>query len=185
MGKLIRRGDTKSCGCWKTEVLKSKNTTHGLTRNDGDGLYYVWKNMIDRCINEKSWAYKWYGQRGISVCNEWQDVTIFHKWAVNNKYSAGLQLDRINNDGNYCPENCEWVTGNKNRSHTRATMYISVNGIIKSRKEWSKIMGVSAPCIDWWFSVGEERSKDQFSKKLGFNVTDISSSKREIFKILV
>ena len=75
-----------------------------------NGLYIVWKSMNQRCFNPKSKSYKWYGGRGITVCKEWQDsFQVFYDWAKYRK-KEGLQIDRRNNDGNYEPSNCRFVT---------------------------------------------------------------------------
>ena len=80
---------------------------HGMSKTR---LYNIWGLMKDRCINKKSSHYKWYGGRNIKICDDWKNNFMsFYCWAIENGYSEHLTLDRINNDGDYCPDNCRWV----------------------------------------------------------------------------
>ena len=105
----INRGDTKSCGCYQKRRMSDTLKTHGLgyTR-----LYRIWTNMKDRVFNTKNKKYSDYGGRGITICDDWLDVQNFYNWAMSNGYeeNKGLSIDRINNDGNYEPNNCRWVS---------------------------------------------------------------------------
>ena len=112
----VKSGETKSCGCYNIKRIRESNTKHGLgcTR-----LYSIWKNMKDRTFNPKCNYYLDYGGRGITICEEWLDVQNFYTWAMANGYSDALSIDRIDNDGNYCPENCRWSTKSIQARNTR------------------------------------------------------------------
>lgn len=113
----LKCGNVKSCGCLNMEA---KSIKHGEW---GTKLYFVWAGMKQRCTNPKQKHYDRYGGRGISVCEEWQTYEPFHKWAINAGYKEGLTIDRINNDGNYEPSNCRWVTiaeQQKNKTQRKA-----------------------------------------------------------------
>lgn len=113
-GKHVRYGTSKSCGCLCLEInsrrLKGNNLgyKHGLEKHP---LRAIWKAMLQRCYNPKNKFYKNYGGRGINACYEWSgSLPQFYEWALKNGWQKGLSIDRINNDGNYEPKNCRWIT---------------------------------------------------------------------------
>lgn len=170
----LRSVHVKSCGCLNDEIRKSAKTTHGVCK---EKLYAVWKTMVSRCTNVKVNCYKRYGGRGISVCDEWMDVIVFINWAKDNGYSDGLQIDRINNDGNYCPENCRWVTHLINSKNTSKNVIIVYDGKEMILKDWAKHLNVSYHSIHRYIRQKggtinkfiKERTKD-----LNVNTTQIS-----------
>src|SRR5690606_9739947 len=85
--------------------------SHGMS---GTRLYTIWKNMKQRCYNPKRNRYKWYGAKGVKVCDEWHDFVPFMEWSYDNGYEDGLVLDRLSSEGNYEPSNCRWVTEGEN-----------------------------------------------------------------------
>jgi len=121
------------------------NTTHGHTKTT---LYYTWADMIDRCENKKNGAYNDYGGREICVCEEWHNAEIFIKWANENGYRKGLQIDRINNNGNYEPSNCRWVTRVVNANNKRSNIFIEHNGERRTIAEWARYFDVNYKYLD-------------------------------------
>ena len=106
----LRAGNTKSCGCLKKEIKHGDSCGGKMSR-----LYGIWDSMKQRCLNLKCRAYKYYGGKGIEVCDEWKNSYLtFKAWALANGYQQNLTIDRINSDGNYCPENCRWLTLSEN-----------------------------------------------------------------------
>jgi hypothetical protein len=112
---LLTTKQAKSCGCLRSENINT--TSHNKSRTK---LYKVWTSIKQRCVNEKTMAYEYYGGRGITICEDWKnDFNTFYDWAINNGYKIGLTIDRINNNGNYQPNNCRWVTMEVQNSNKR------------------------------------------------------------------
>lgn len=141
----VLNGNTKSCGCYKAEQTieynKKEKVKHKGRRTR---LYTIWHGMKQRCHCETSHDYKNYGARGIIVCDEWRnDFTAFREWALKNGYSDKLSIDRIDVNGNYCPENCRWTdckTQNRNRT---TNVIVSYRGKEYNYAELAEIAGIS------------------------------------------
>ena len=108
-----------------TELKRKGHWTHGLYAENKE-LHNLWSTMKSRCENPNREKYKSYGGRGITVCEAWHDFKQFYEWAISTGYKKGLQLDRINNDGNYEPENCRWVTPKVNSRNRRNTKFLKI-----------------------------------------------------------
>ena len=120
-GTALRTGRSKSCGCANHEKLKHLATVHGGHKTR---LYFVWTAMLARCKNSNNRNYSNYGGRGISVCDAWSDYVKFRDWALSSGYDPKAKrgectIDRINPDGNYCPENCRFVDIETNNANQR------------------------------------------------------------------
>ena len=110
-GINIRRGDSRSCGCLHNNI----NIIHGATANGHtERLYRIWIHIRHRCNSPKNKAYNYYGGKGVSVCDEWDDYLVFKEWSLSNGYEDDLTIDRIDSDGDYSPENCQWITQSEN-----------------------------------------------------------------------
>lgn len=130
-------------------------------------LYGVWSGMIHRCEDKKREKFKDYGGRGISVCDEWHDPNNFIEWAELSGYEKGLQLDRIDNDGDYCPANCRWSTPKENSRHTRRTKTLTLNGVTKCVAEWCESLPISQYTIYWWLrEFGEKECEKRVLERL-------------------
>lgn len=157
LGTALRNGNTKSCGCFKTEQIRKSNTRHG---GCGDRLYSVWNAMNNRCINPKNTHYKYYGGRGITVCDEWQNsFEAFRVWAIKSGYDYNAKygectLDRIDVNGNYCPENCRWATGREQSNNKRNNLLIEIDGRELTSTQWADECGVSSATIRYRYKNG-------------------------------
>ena len=139
MGGSLKNGNTKSCGCFKVAKCIDMHTKHNLNNTK---IYRIFYGIKDRCNNHKNHAYCNYGGRGIAICNEWKDdFQSFYNWSMANGYEEGLTIDRIDNDGNYCPENCRWTTRIEQQSNRRVNLYVYLNGKKMTITELARITG--------------------------------------------
>lgn len=135
---------------------------------DNPKLGRIYDGMKQRCYNPKRDNYERYGGRGIRVCDEWlESSTPFIKWALENGYEDGLQLDRIDNSGNYEPSNCRWVTPKNNSRNTRRSKHLTLNGETKTVAEWCETLPISEFTIYWWLKeYGQEECEQRVYKRL-------------------
>jgi hypothetical protein len=108
-----------------TKCKPCSNITHGESNTR---LFRIWDAMLQRCTNKNKHNYKYYGGRGIKVCDEWNKYEIFSSWAKNNGYDDSLSIDRIDNDGNYEPSNCRWATQATQHRNTRRICATNTSG---------------------------------------------------------
>lgn len=161
-GQSLKRGASKSCGCYQRDVARETvkkyprplphgHTVHGLRHTR---LYNVWLSMKDRCYNKNSKCYHRYGGRGITVCDEWRsDFVAFYNWAIQTGYDENAPtgtctLDRSNNDAGYSPENCRWRTQKQQCNNTAFNLYLEYNGERHTLSEWSQITGIGSSTIE-------------------------------------
>lgn len=136
----LKSGHTQSCGCSRVDAMRKVATKHGMTHTS---LYNVWLLMRRRCSNQNDKHYNDYGGRGISVCSEWNtSFQAFYDWAMANGYADELTLDRIDNNSNYNPTNCRWVTMQRQCNNRRSNRYCEYNGRKYTLAELSEMSGV-------------------------------------------
>lgn len=138
-GANLRNGNTRSCGCLHRAQLVAFGKAAKKHGEYGTRLYRIYRGIITRCTNHNDSRFHYYGKRGIALCPEWRNsFETFRDWALANGYTDKLTIDRIDNNGNYCPENCRWITQAKQTRNTCRNRII--NG--KTIAEWSELNGI-------------------------------------------
>ena len=165
----LRNGKTTSCGCYGKEQRLKAKTKHGLSHTR---IKRIYDNMLSRCYNPKTPKFKNHGGRGIKVCDEWlgeNGFINFVNWAMSNGYDEELTLDRIDNDGDYSPDNCRWADEETQHKNRRITLYIEYNGEKKTVQEWSKELGISENTIYYRYYHGYTPEEILYKGKLKRN----------------
>lgn len=160
-------GHVVSCGCYNKEAAQKRRMTHGETLfGKPTRLYRVWDGIKERCYNPNKNYYSIYGGRGIKMCEEWRcSFDSFKKWAISNGYNGSLTIDRIDTNGDYCPENCRWATPKEQSNNKRNNVFITYNGETKTIAQWSEITGIPFHTIRKRY-VNGWRLEDVFLKPL-------------------
>lgn len=137
--RKLKYNGSKSCGCI---INKKMKPGEGLALPYYTSISKTLSRMLERCENPKNTRYKNYGGRGITVCKEWHDYRNFYKWAIENNYEPGLTIERIDVNGNYCPENCKWITKKQQAQNTTKSILVTINGETHCLSEWCRILNM-------------------------------------------
>lgn len=127
------------------------NTKHGKSKTK---IYGAWHNIKQRCLNPNNRFYEYYGGRGIKICDRWLDFANF--LADMGEPEAHLTIDRIDNNGNYCPENCKWATRKEQQNNRRTNKFLTFNGAKKTAMQWSEELGIPHQTICQRIELGWE-----------------------------
>lgn len=146
---VLKNRLSTSCGCFRKEnaslIIKGRTHKHGLSKHP---LYQIWRGMKCRCYNENDKAYKDYGGRGVFVCDEWiDDFKCFYSWAISNGWAEGLLNDRKDNDREYSPSNCRFVTDAVSLRNRRNNVNVTFNSETKCITDWAIQIGVSCTSL--------------------------------------
>ncbi len=159
----LRRNHTTSCGCESSKKTIGKRTsTHGKS---GHPLFESWIGMRNRCYWAKHNRFEHYGGKGIRVCDNWRDdFEAFYKWGISNGWKKGLQIDRISNDGDYCPENCRFLNRKQQSRNRTSNIKLTINGVTKIAIEWAEEVGVHPTTIHKRLRKGYSHQEAVFGK---------------------
>lgn len=140
----LRCGTTRSCGCLKLEMTICRSTVHGRC---GSRLYEIWSRMKQRCHNSECSDYKYYGARGVQVCQRWRDSFADFRADVSEP-APGMTLDRWpNNNGNYEPGNVRWASRAQQGVNTRRNVWIEHDGKRLTISQWARHWDVNPSAI--------------------------------------
>lgn len=132
----LRSGNTTSCGCVQRARTSAASKKHGET---GTPLWKTWTSMRQRCADRRTNEWNRYGGRGIQVCEEWWNSFIpFRDWALASGYEPGLTIDRIDNDGDYTPNNCRWATQTQQARNRSSNVFVEFAGERKTIADWAE-----------------------------------------------
>ena len=144
----LKLGYTKSCGCLqkeRTALVRLNTKKHGLKNTR---LYNIFNGIKQRCYNKKDKHFKNYGNRGITMCEEWKnDFKVFYDWSTNNGYNDSLTIDRIDVNGNYEPNNCRWTTIKEQQRNRTNNRLITYNNETHCVGEWSEKLNLKGSTI--------------------------------------
>ena len=151
-GRALRDGITRSCGCLKRDVCAARHTKHNIY---GYPLYKCWINMKGRCTCPTNKSYKYYGGRGITLCDEWMnDPLAFYNWALENGWRKGLTIERMDVDGPYSPDNCTWATRAQQSNNMRTNHQITYNGRTQNLSQWADELGIPRQRLSYRINKG-------------------------------
>lgn len=135
-GSTLRNGESKSCGCLN-------GIPYSWHQASKTRLYSIWSDMKRRCSNKNNSQYKYYGGRGISVCDEWANsFPVFQEWALSHGYQDNLSIDRIDVNGDYCSSNCRWTTTKEQCNNRRSNIFCEIDGVRKTLAQWADDTGM-------------------------------------------
>ena len=138
----LKSGNTKSCGCFQRQQVSNANSTH---RKSSSREYTCWSGMKQRCFDKKCSSYRYYGNRGITVCKEWLEFENFYRDMGDRP--AGMTLERKDNNKGYSKDNCIWATYETQANNKRNNILLSYNGVKLNITQWSKILNIPAQTI--------------------------------------
>ena len=110
-------------------------------------IYNSWRGMRYRCMNKKHSHAKWYSEKGITICSEWDDYLVFEQWALENGWETGLTIERKDNSLGYSPDNCMWATYKQQARNQTKNVFITAFGKTRCVNEWAEITGISDTLI--------------------------------------
>lgn len=155
----LLNGDSMSCGCYQRELhskqMKERNFKHGSAqRGKQEHLYILWGAMKDRATNYNRRDAKHYASKGITLYEDWNNYETFKEWALNNGYSEGMSIDRIDNSKGYCPENCHWIPLKEQNKNKTTNRIITIDGKSQILSDWCRELNLNRNLVSSRLSRG-------------------------------
>lgn len=161
----VLSGAIKSCGCLVSDIMRNEKpaTKHG---GSNTRLYRIWADMRYRCSEKNKHAERRnYFESGIRVCEEWKTFENFATWAKANGYQDDLTIDRIDNDGNYEPNNCRWATRKEQNDNRKCTVKVEYEGELHTLNDWADRYGINRGTLRARYYRGK-RGNELFQRKV-------------------
>lgn len=155
----VKRERTKSCGCLAKDILSGnkRNLKHGM---EGTETYWSWGSMKQRCLNKNDKHYKWYGARGITICDEWLGKKGFENFYKDmGEKPKNKSLDRIDNNGNYCKSNCRYATQKEQMNNMRRNHFLTYKNKTQTIAQWSEELNIKYTTI--WARINRGWSTEE------------------------
>lgn len=137
----LRSGNTKSCGCYRRDLVTNGNVTHGKSKTR---IYKIWAKIKERTLCPTDKAYPRYGGAGIGMCEEWASSFEAFYEDMKDGYADGLSIDRIDNSKGYSPDNCRWATNKEQQNNKTNNVRIELDGVTKTIAEWSDVFKINS-----------------------------------------
>lgn len=136
-GGSLKQGTSRSCGCLQKELVSIRASTHGASKQRS---YRIWAGMLSRCNNKSAKDYKYYGGRGVKVCERWMNYSYF----MSDMGEPGIKytIERIDCNGNYEPTNCKWATLQEQSLNKRTSVKLEFDGVVLNLKQWATKLGM-------------------------------------------
>ena len=162
----LLNGETISCGCYHSEHNHEYGFKHGMSNTR---IYTIWSGMIQRCCNPNAKNYPRYGGRGITICEEWKEFKNFYDWSKISGYTDNLTIESLDNNGNYCPENCTWITKQNQMRNTRRNHYIKYNDEELTLTEWARKFDMNVETLRYQVNHNNFKSFVSYYNKIKEN----------------
>lgn len=149
-----------------THIGRDKHYINRSIEWNEKSLSKIFSGMKSRCYNPNDKSYRWYGAKGIKICDEWlKEPLSFEKWALENGYENGLTIDRKDEDKDYRPENCRWITNSENSKYKSTTRILEVDGISHTGREWPKFLNLGISTINLMLRKYPEEQVKEFIRR--------------------
>lgn len=190
-GNLFYTGCCKFCGkqykMKLNDFKKAKICKHIKTGIKNKRISSIFCSMKSRCYNKTKKCFRFYGSKGIKICDEWmEDPKKFEEWAINNGYKDNLTIDRKDSSKDYCPENCRWVTLSENTKYKASTITINVDGIERTGRDWAKELNIGTNTInEYRRTYGYENTVEFIRRALKNGLPDIKPTESYYEKMML